>query len=83
MRTPAYALQCLNQKHHPESASLESVQRVVRLTPMQKDSILHALLAEQRAGRRCKRSIPVTEHNDAVLSIGILQDLVAEGVDCA
>ncbi len=50
---------------------------------MQEDSILHAFLAEQRAGRRCKRPIPITDHNDAVLSIDKLQDLVAERVDRA
>ena len=67
----------------PEDASVEILWGVERLTSMQEDSILHAFLAEQRAGRRCKRPIPITDHNDAVLSIDKLQDLVAERVDRA
>ena len=52
------------------------------LTSMQESHVVHALLTEQCTCRRCNSAIPVIDYNDAVLSIDVLQDLIAEGIDC-
>jgi len=52
------------------------------LTSVQESRIVHALLAEQCTCRRCNFAIPVIDYNDAILRIDVLQNLIAEGVDC-